>query len=189
MSRGPRGISWELTEARFTRSTMPSASVSISTSTLLFHSSSAASRYSAGVRSVAGSAAPCGSSLAVGSFEGRDTSDWGISDISESFKPPSHARSRGVGSARRQIVIELSARTFISSCSSIAIAIGHIVAIPSPGYPCSPLAVAFVRFPEIHSSEPSWPHSFRHHVLSLLFPISLFSEDSHIWPLCLAKTY
>ena len=112
MSRRQRGISWGLTEARFTRSTMPSASVSISTSTLLFQSSSAASRYSAGVWSVVGSAAPCGSSLAVGSFEGRDTSDWGISDISESFKP-SYARSHGVGSAQRQIVIELSARTFI----------------------------------------------------------------------------
>lgn len=76
--------SWvgRLTDAKLTRSTMPSTRVSTSISTRLFHSSSMLSRYSAELWSMEAWALPR-ESLAVGRAEGRETSVWGISAMGE----------------------------------------------------------------------------------------------------------
>src|SRR5258708_37220488 len=115
---------------------MPYASLSNSTSTLMFHSFSSASKYSTEVCSIVGGAAPCGNRFAVGSFEGRDTSDWGKSVISQSFEW-SHAMyidrfTRSVGSARRQIIFELSACIYPQALHTLAITITIAIAGPLP---------------------------------------------------------
>lgn len=139
-SRQQRGIPWELTEARFTKSTIPSASVSISTSTLLFHSSSTVSKYSAEVCSMTRGAAPCESRFAVGSFEGRDTSDWSISDISERLSTLGPHATYTLSHGQRQIGFECA-------CVQLVVFISHHSSLPRL------LIVAFVCFPGNHFSE------------------------------------